>query len=107
MATKHISPTANEEPNSPIAEWSTGRPTLVHCETRYAVERTKIVFERGWERAKELILAAQSRARQTANESPLSLIVGVGIAAFGIGIALRIWRSNRYASDQFFGKWRT
>jgi hypothetical protein len=72
-----------------------------------AAQRTRVAVERAWGRVKELIKTAQLRVEQVADKSPGSIILGMGIAAFGVGIALRVWRSNRYARNQFFGKWRT
>jgi hypothetical protein len=93
---------ANEHPPSPVISATAG-PTLVDR----ASAETNIACAQGWERVRHIIGASQRRIRKTATDSPLSFIVGVGIVAFGIGIALRIWRSNTYAGNQFFGKWRT
>ena len=71
------------------------------------VEQAKTVCTQGWDRMNRMKKTAQDRVREMVEESPLSIILAVGIAAFGLGIALRVWRSNRYAQNQFFGKWRT
>jgi hypothetical protein len=103
MATDYIPQIANEHPPSPVISATAG-PTLVDWATS---AETNIACDQGWERVRRIISASQRRIRKTATDSPLSFILGVGVVAFGIGIALRIWRSNSYAGNQFFGKWRT
>lgn len=102
MATDYIPQIGNEHPPSPVVS-ATGGPTLVD----WVSAETNGAYAESWEHVRHFISASQRRIRKTATDSPLSFILGVGIVAFGIGIALRIWRSNRYAGNQFFGKWRT
>ena len=46
-------------------------------------------------RARENVQVARNRAQRLAREKPLEIIVMAFGAAFIVGIALRIWRSNR------------
>jgi hypothetical protein len=99
MATNHIPQMGNEDRPSPVSSGSTP--------VNWARAETNIACAQSWERVSHIIRASERRIRKTATESPLSFMLGVGIVAFGIGITLRIWRSNTYAGNQFFGKWRT
>ena len=46
-------------------------------------------------RARENVQVARIRAQRLAREKPLEIIVAAFGAAFIVGVALRIWRSNR------------
>jgi hypothetical protein len=46
-------------------------------------------------KASENIEATRRRATYVANEYPVHLVLGAAGAAFALGVALRIWRSNR------------
>ncbi len=47
------------------------------------------------ERAGEKVGKARQRASRLASENPLAVILAAGIAAFALGVILRLWRSNR------------
>jgi ElaB/YqjD/DUF883 family membrane-anchored ribosome-binding protein len=46
-------------------------------------------------RARENVQVARNRAERLRRENPLEIIVAAFSAAFILGVALRIWRSNR------------
>lgn len=52
------------------------------------------------------ICQARVRLEAMANCYPMRFIVGFGIAGAVLGVLLRIRRSNAYAGNQFFRKWR-
>ncbi len=47
------------------------------------------------DRANECVLLARIRAQRMTRERPIAIIAGAFAACFVLGIALRIWRSNR------------
>ena len=47
------------------------------------------------ERAGDKLGEARQRASRMASESPLTAILAAGLAAFAVGVILRLWRSNR------------
>jgi hypothetical protein len=46
-------------------------------------------------RAHERVLLARNRAQRMTRERPIAIIAGAFAACFVLGVALRIWRSNR------------
>jgi hypothetical protein len=56
-----------------------------------AVERLDILRNR----ANERVLIYRNRAQRMTRERPLAIIAGAFAAAFVLGVALRIWRSDR------------
>jgi hypothetical protein len=79
-------------------------PTIVPAR---AIPPKRNAVNRGVEWMREAASAARGRVRYAAEHYPLQLIISLGAAAFVGGVALRIWRSNRYARNQnFFRKWR-
>ncbi len=46
------------------------------------------------ETAKQRFQQAQTRVEYYAHEYPIQFILGVGAACFGLGVIMRIWRSN-------------
>ena len=97
---------ADEEAQSLVLDYTAGRLALIGGRLS-PVEQARTVCIGGWGRTKQMMKTAQDRVREIAGESPLSIILAVGIAAFGVVIAFRIWRSNLHARNQFFGKWPT
>ena len=82
----------------------TPRPTIVPAR-ELSPERGTL--DRAVEWLRETVSMARERVQHTAEHYPLQLIMGLGAAAFVGGVALRIWRSNRYARKQsLFRKWR-
>jgi hypothetical protein len=83
------------------------RPTLAPVPSTRALPPEENALDRTFEWVREAVSTVRDRVRSTAEHYPLQLIVGLGAAAFLGGVALRIWRSNRYARNQnFFRKWR-
>ncbi len=46
-------------------------------------------------RAHERVLIARNRAQRMTRERPIAIIAGAFAVCFGLGVALRIWRSSR------------
>jgi hypothetical protein len=65
---------------------------------RSGAEHSVEIIQRGYEEVQHAASRAVSRAnrklRYLADERPVQIVVGIAVAAFLTGAALRIWRSN-------------
>ena len=62
-------------------------------------QRVRHELERSYQKTADVISNAMDRSRRqlryVSQERPLQLVIGIAVAAFLTGAALRIWRSNR------------
>ena len=67
---------------------------MVQDKTQQIVETTQASLEELRERARQRLIEARHRAAVLRQDHPLELIGAFAAAAFVIGIAMRVWRSN-------------
>ncbi len=75
-----------------------GKNTVPQQQFRELLERSRHAFVHSWDSTQRALLnvsrGARHRIRELKRDRPVEIIAGVAIAAFLLGVGLRVWRSR-------------